>query len=78
MQIHTIHHTTAQFANYPAIEACTYWQMKQKRLSTHRWTTFSCAHKHQLFSLKSLSKSKPLFQKQFQLHANVELSLDYS
>lgn len=75
MQIPTIHHTTAQFANHPAIKACEF-------LTTEAYEAFEtsmdyvqlCPQSPDIFTEDTLAKIQQTFpHTQFQLHANVRV-----
>ena len=75
MQIPTIHHTTAQFANFPAIEACTLLANEaQEAFDTSMDYVQLCPQTPTVFTEESLTAIQEAFpDTQFQLHANVRI-----
>ena len=75
MQIPTIHHTTAQFANFPAIEACTLLANEaQEAFDTSMDYVQLCPQTPTVFTEESLAEVQEAFpDTQFQLHANVRV-----
>ena len=75
MQIPTIHHTTAQFANFPAIEACTLLANEaNEAFETSMDYVQLCPQTPTVFTEESLAEVQEAFpDTQFQLHANVRV-----
>lgn len=75
MQLPTIHHTTAQFANFPAIEACTLLATEAREaFDTSMDYVQLCPQTPTVFTEDTLTEVQEAFpDTQFQLHANVRV-----
>ena len=71
----TIHHTTAQFANFPAIEACTLLASEaDEAFATSMDYVQLCPQTPTVFTEESLTEVQEAFpDTRFQLHANVRV-----
>ena len=75
MQIPTIHHTTAQFANFSAVEACSLLATEtEEAFETSMDYVQLCPQTPTIFTEESLTEIQEAFpDTQFQLHANVRV-----